>query len=162
MNLQDILIPNNPFYKRLGAESADCAESQSGQGLLSPQVLAETCGKRAELGVVRSNPLVAADSTGQATIQSPHNPHNPHHTAVEIEKPLPVTVEYFSAQGVELLREDLAFLLWLLPKGTASRNKVIREYILIWLEVVDSEPLSHKKANRGRFAANTWLRELGR
>ena len=77
------------------------------------------------------------------------------------EKPLPVTMEHFRAQGVELLREDLAFLCWHLPKDTASHNRAIDQYIAIWRDAADSESLGHKKANQGRFAANTWLRERG-
>jgi hypothetical protein len=82
-------------------------------------------------------------------------------TASPAQSEKPVTMEYFRAQGLELLREDLAFLHWHLPKDTASRNKAVVQYIAIWLDAADSEPLDQKKANRGRFAANTWLRELG-
>ena len=70
-------------------------------------------------------------------------------------------MEHFRAQGVELLREDLAFLCWHLPKDTASRNRAIDQYIATWRDAADSESLGHKKANQGRFAANTWLREGG-
>ena len=77
------------------------------------------------------------------------------------EKPLPVTMEHFRAQGVELLANDLAFLLWHLPKGTAVRNNAINAYIKTWQAAMAGESMVHKKANRGRFAANTWLRERG-
>jgi hypothetical protein len=82
-------------------------------------------------------------------------------SSAQSEKSLPVTMEHFRAQGVELLREDLAFLCWHLPKDTASRNRAIDQYIATWRDAADSESLGHKKANRGRFAANTWLRERG-
>lgn len=74
-------------------------------------------------------------------------------------EPLPVTPEWFRAQGCEVLREDLVFIKGRLPTGTVKRNAMQRAYAACWLAAMDQEPLSHRKENAGRFAANTALRE---
>lgn len=74
------------------------------------------------------------------------------------EAPLPVTISYFSEQGVWLLRDDLTFLLRYLPVNVEQRNATIRRYIDVWRRACESEPVAHKKANAGRRAANIWLR----
>lgn len=158
MNLADILIPDNPYCRPAAAERAGRAESQLQQGLQSPPHGAGKGGKGSGLEVIRPSPPAGAGSETHAATTFPPNPPNPPAPMVEIEKPLPVTMDYLRTQGVELLPEDVAFLRWHLPKDTAGRNKAIRQYIAIWLEAADSEPLSHKRANRGGFAANTWLR----
>jgi hypothetical protein len=108
-------------------------------------------------------PLQAATPVTPVTLVTPAIGIVERKTAspAQSEKPLPVTMEHFRAQGVELLREDLAFLCWHLPKDTASRNRAIDQYGAIWRDAADRESLGHKKASRGRFAANTWLRERG-
>lgn len=35
----------------------------------------------------------------------------------------------------------------------------LSEYIDRWHNAMDEEPVKHKKQNKGRFAANTWLRK---
>ena len=162
MNLADILIPDNPYSRPAGAERAERAEraeSQQRQGLQSPPHGAGKGGKGAGLDVIRPSPPAGAVSETPAVTTFPPSPPNPPSLMAEIEKPVPVTMDYFRTQGVELLPDDVAFLRWHLPKDTASRNKAIPQYIAIWLEAADSEPLSHKKANRGGVAANTWLRQ---
>ena len=76
------------------------------------------------------------------------------------EAPLPLTMEYFRAQRVELLPEDLAFLRWYLPRAAPSRNDAIGRYIDTWLMAAAAEPVLHRKENAGRYAANSWLRAL--
>jgi len=159
MNLADILLPKTQNNRPPATDCADCAESQQQQGLQSPQAVAESCGKALALAVIRNNPQAVAESAGSAALAFPHNPQNPQARTAEIEKPLPLTREYFASQGVDLLRDDLAFLFQRLPKGTTARNKAIATYIETWRTEMCSEPLSHKQANRGRFAANSWLRE---
>lgn len=140
MNLSDILLPKRRYYKPIGAERAERAESQQPR-------------------VIQSPPTGAGSETLVAT-GSPPNPPNPPAPTDQIEKPLPVTMEYFGAQGLELLSEDLAFLRWHLPRDTTRRNRYITRYIAAWLEAMASEPLLHRKANRGRFTANSLLRVL--
>ena len=160
MNLTDILIPKPRYYARPLADYADCAESQQPRGLQSPHIDAETCGKGQMTEVIRTNPYAHADADTRAINTFPHNPHNPHAASVETQKPLPVTLEYFRAQGVELLPEDLAFLRWHLPKDTVRRNSCIGRYVSEWHDAMQGEPVTHRKANKGRRAANTWLLDL--
>lgn len=167
MNLADLLLANRSYCRPATADSADSAESQQWQGLRSPQVVAESCGMGAGAGgvgykleVIRNNPQLVAEAASRSTKAFPHNPHNPQGRRAEVEKPLPLAREWFAAQGVELLREDVEFLFRRLPKGTVARNAAIRQYIAQWMQAMDAEPLAQKKINRGRFAANSWLREF--
>lgn len=158
MNLEELLIPNPRFFKRAGAERAERAETQQRRSRQSPPLEAEKGGKLGVLGQIRPNPLRWAETETPAPRGFPPNLPNPPAPKPEIEKPLPVTLEYFETQGVDLLREDLAFLHWLLPRDTARRNAYIARYVSVWREAMDAEPMAHRKTNQGRRAANTWLR----
>lgn len=158
VNLIELLIPSPRYFRLAPAESAESAENQQRRGLRSPHLDAETCGKGGEPGEIRTNPHAHAEAETHVPLGFPHNPHNPHSPYAEIEKPLPMTREFFRAQGLHMLAEDLAFLRWHLPKPTTARHAAVREYVAIWLRAAEAEPLPHRKDNRGRFAANTWLR----
>ncbi len=159
MNLADILIPKPRYCTPAGAERAERAERQQPQGLRSPPPEAERGGKGAGVDRVRPNPPAGAGNESRATTVFPPNPPNPPAPRAEIAKPLPVTLEYFRVQGVELLPEDLAFLRWHLPKDTARRNAYIAQYVAVWHDAMRGEPTGHRKANQGRRAANQWLRQ---
>ncbi len=62
--------------------------------------------------------------------------------------------------GCDVLPDDLPFLQKYLPKDRAQRLEVLQQYRLVWEEAAAAEPLPHKKQNRARKAANTWLREI--
>lgn len=145
MNLVDLLAPKMPHLKQGLAETAEVAENQQPQPITNPPPLAESGGKTE----IRQNPPPLAENKTRLTTAFPPNPPNPP----------PVTREYFASQGVDLLPEDLAFLRWHLPKDNANRNKAIHEYMATWLEAAAREPSSQRKANRGRFAANTRLQK---
>ena len=159
MNLADILIPKPRYFRPAGAERAERAESQQPQGLCHPPAEAERGGKRAGADAIRPNPPARAGTESRAATAFPPNPPNPPAPSAEIEKPLPVTLEYFRAQGVELLPDDLAFLRWYLPKDTARRNAYIAQYVTVWRCAMEAETIEHRKANQGRKAANQWLRQ---
>jgi hypothetical protein len=61
-------------------------------------------------------------------------------------------------EGLALLPED-----WRLverrTRGRRNRESLLTEYARRWKEAAEAEPLEHRKANAGRFAANAWLRE---
>ena len=90
---------------------------------------------------------------------TPVTPATPSNIEVQKEsRSLPVTLDYFSAMGVNLLADDLAFIRRHLPMTTAEHNTTVRGYVRRWHEAMDAEPQKHKKDNAGRRAANTWLR----
>lgn len=63
--------------------------------------------------------------------------------------------------GLELLREDRAFLIDILKhQRTAIQNAALDDYRLVWLKAADAEPVEHKKNNAGRRAANTFMRTV--
>mgnify|MGYP003677197110 FL=1 len=154
MNLIDLLAPKVPKPQTGLAETAEVAESQLSQALENPPPLAGSGGKEFAALKIRHNPPLLAEIESSAITGFPPNPPNSPAQAVIVEKAVPLTREYFAAQGVELLREDMEFLF-----STLMRNRAIRQYITLWVQAIDCEPVSHRKANRGRFAANTWLRE---
>lgn len=60
-----------------------------------------------------------------------------------------------------LLPDDKAFLLKLLPVNSDQRQVAIEGYKSAWLTGMQSETAEHKKQNKGRHRANTWLRTRG-
>lgn len=79
------------------------------------------------------------------------------------KKNMEVLKNFFSlskAQGVELLRDDQLHVSNL-TKGlqTATLRNIVFEYLKVWKTHMDMEGTEHRKQNKGRFAANTWIRE---
>lgn len=64
-------------------------------------------------------------------------------------------------EGLPLLREDREFINRR-TSGKPHRKALLAEYRRRWLEAAEAEPVEFRKANRGRYAANRWLAELGR
>ena len=90
-------------------------------------------------------------------------PVTPEKTAPEVcaaEPALPITRLYFIGLGIDVLPEDIAHLRWFLPRGIPEHNAAVREYVERWQAAMDAEPADQKKQNRGRFAANDWLRTM--
>jgi len=57
------------------------------------------------------------------------------------------------------LRDDRIFIRKCLSNVSgAERLALVNEYLEQWQQAADAEPISFKKENKGRFAANTWLR----
>ncbi len=158
MNLAELLLPKSRYFITKGAERAEQAESQQLQGVQSPPHEAEKGGNDVIFHVIRPNPPAEAEATGQASADAPPNPPFPPAYAIEIEKPLPVTVDYFYTQGMKLTPDDLAFIARNLPQGTARRNALIRGYVEQWQSASKREARPHRRQNRGRLTANTWLR----
>ena len=77
-----------------------------------------------------------------------------------VEDPTPMTRQQIRdyLKPCEPLPEDMNFLLELLPIKAGPRRELVEGYRERWLQVMATEPLAHKKQNRGRVAANTWLR----
>lgn len=65
-----------------------------------------------------------------------------------------------AALGIELLPDDARYLLALLPCPRKRRLETLNQYLALWQQAAEQEPVGHKKQNAGRFAANTWLRSL--
>ena len=60
--------------------------------------------------------------------------------------------------GLPLLRDDWQFI----DRRTAGRHDretLLWEYLARWRAAANAEPVDFRRANRGRFAANSWLRE---
>ena len=60
--------------------------------------------------------------------------------------------------GCDVLPDDLPFLQKYLPKNRGQRLEALQQYRLVWEEAAAAEPRPHKQQNRGRRAANAWLR----
>ena len=59
----------------------------------------------------------------------------------------------------EPTRDDIDFLIKWLPKHSPrARDALLADYRGIWIEAMKRERVVHKKQNKGRFAANNWLR----
>lgn len=60
---------------------------------------------------------------------------------------------------------DLAYLVKRLGElrlQPQAAQRVRLAYARVWTEAADAEPLPHRKDNKARYAANTWLRLLSR
>lgn len=75
--------------------------------------------------------------------------------------PAPACPDPSPLGGLPLLREDRQFLD---ARTRYHRNPddLLRDYARVWREAADAEPVEIRKANAGRFAANSWLREVKR
>tara|TARA_R110002110_G_scaffold415830_1_gene657081 strand:+ start:11854 stop:12354 length:501 start_codon:yes stop_codon:yes gene_type:complete len=156
MNLADLLVPKVSSPGK--TERAEGAESQHSRGPGNPPTGAEKGGETTPAPAIRPNPPARAESETRTDTAFPPNPPNPPGAMQEIEQPLPATREYLASLGLETLPEDVAFLTWHLPRGTTARNQALREYVHRWRDAMDAEPAQHRRQNRGRFAANAWLR----
>lgn len=68
--------------------------------------------------------------------------------------------EYCTANNINLQPQDLTFLKKQLKTIPKTHHKaVVRRYAEIWVRVRDATERSVAAKNRGRYAANTWLRE---
>lgn len=63
--------------------------------------------------------------------------------------------------GLPLLREDLEHI-ERRTRGRRDHDSLLVEYARRWKQAADAEPVEIRKANKGRFAANSWLREVKR
>ncbi len=73
-------------------------------------------------------------------------------------QPAAISRQAFKERGLEVLPEDHGFLLRYLPAGRERCNAIVQEYERVWLEAMTKEAGGHRKQNRGRLVANTWLR----
>ena len=161
----DLLFPNGAKITCSAlpsAESAESAESEQWCGLQSPQPVAESCGKPADGDGIRNIPQASADAGAPINSSFPQNPHNPHGGASDSEifsPAIPVTLEWLREQGCAVLPGDLELIKRCLPSGTVRRNAILWAYVRTWHAAMEQEPNLHRKDNRGRFTANTALRE---
>lgn len=69
-----------------------------------------------------------------------------------------LSINAFNNDGLELTHDDLIFLRHHLPFDPSHRDAALARYREIWHEAMTEEPAEHRKQNKGRFVANTWLR----
>jgi hypothetical protein len=69
-----------------------------------------------------------------------------------------LSINAFNNDGLELTHDDLIFLRHHLPFDPSHRDAALARYREIWHEAMTEEPAGHRKQNKGRFVANTWLR----
>lgn len=71
-----------------------------------------------------------------------------------------LSIKTFNRHGIEISPEDLALLRQRLPFEPRRRDATLAHYRIIWHEAMEAEAVPHKKQNKGRFTANTWLRSV--
>lgn len=62
-------------------------------------------------------------------------------------------LKYAELAGLEFLYEDIQFL-------QSKLQELLNQYTKCWLEAMSHEEKSFRKQNKGRFAANTFIREI--
>lgn len=159
MNLADLLVPKPRSVEVAFADLAERADSDNARRESSPQARAESGGSLVYADGDRRIPPTGAGSDSALRDEFPLYPPVPPIPILEIQKPLAVTRESLTSLGLEVSAEDVAFLVWYLPRSTTARNRVLLEYVARWQQEMIAEPLEHRKQNRGRFAANCWIRE---
>lgn len=73
-------------------------------------------------------------------------------------KVLELSIAAFRRDGIELTGEDLAFIRHRLARTPNKRDAQLAEYRERWRTAMEQESAPHKKQNRGRFSANSYLR----
>lgn len=106
---------------------------------------------------LRISPVNKAGCKSHAGPLSPASPPDPPATKPLFEAPIPLSLEYFQALGIDALPGDIYHLKKLLPRATVSRNSLIRLYTETWQAAYQAEPVQHRKSNKARFAANQWF-----
>lgn len=69
--------------------------------------------------------------------------------------------EYCKQNNIELLPDDLRFIRKMIKnisKGSAAI--LMRKYVEFWIKGMDEESDIVKKQSKGRYKANSWLREM--
>lgn len=68
--------------------------------------------------------------------------------------------KHFESKKLDLLNDDKKWLEKLLTNVPAEKlSFLLNEYEHKWHEGVRNEVDEHKKQNKGRYAANSWIRE---
>ncbi|ARG96760.1 hypothetical protein [Legionella micdadei] len=62
-------------------------------------------------------------------------------------------LKYAELAGLEFLYEDVQFL-------QSKLREILNQYTKCWLDAMSHEEKSFRKQNKGRFAANTFIREI--
>lgn len=67
--------------------------------------------------------------------------------------------EYATSKNLQLHRDDIKFIkVQVAGLNPATRKQILIQYVDIWIEAMEAEPISHKRQNLGRKAANSYLR----
>jgi hypothetical protein len=112
----------------------------------------------AELAAISPNPQPARTQPASLKLVTTGplaNPLNPHQ--VTHKKTLNPAMAN-PLDGLALLPDDHRWLRSLLQALPVTRQReLLTEYRQHWLKAYEKETINHKKSNRGRFAANTWI-----
>lgn len=113
----------------------------------------------AKLAAPAQNPQVIRNQSASpkpVAVIVPANPRNPQ-TVPPKNKQAP---NVDPLDGLELLPDDQRWLRAMLQSLPITwQRELLGEYRRLWLLAYERQPVEHKKANSGRFAANTWIRE---
>ena len=160
MIMERILAAVTAKAAPIHAETADTAESAQSRWQRDPQPAADSRGKLMPPYGLRIDPQAPAEATSGVATCFPHIPRNPLPERMETGKAVPAcTLEWLHEQGCNVLPDDVRFLESWLPRGSKRRNTILLAYVDTWLDAMKREPREHRKDNRGRFTANTRLRE---
>lgn len=112
----------------------------------------------------RSNEYMKqAQSNPHYTLPPDVTDHKTRNSAKSAKPPaFELSIEALNFRGIEVTPDDLAFLRHRLPLTPDKRDALLGQYIEIWQRAMQGECAPHRKQNKGRFAANTWLRERNR
>jgi hypothetical protein len=117
---------------------------------------------RAKLAEIESRP--PATSATQAQAARPVSQVSQVSQPPEAQKPRPalstradeLKTGWAEIDTLPLLAEDWVFLRERI-RGRRDAAALLARYAVRWRAAADVEPVSFRKANRGRFAANSWL-----
>ena len=71
--------------------------------------------------------------------------------------PATLTATWAEVDRLPLLADDREFIRERIRRRPDAAALLAR-YLIVWRAGADGEPVSFRKSNKGRFAANTWLR----
>lgn len=130
-------------YESAEAGTAKTAKTTEGRGFVS-------FGSSAPGGFGKKQPPTS--STSELKI-----PECPDLQTDKTDETPACTREWLQSQGCAVMAADVDFIRRHLPRD--RRAATLHAYVATWRAAMDREPLPHRKDNRGRFTANTALRE---
>lgn len=119
------------------------------------QLISEICQRRSSANIANSANAIKKNKSSLAKLALLAPVIDAHTQSMDI---FDAFFKQANQAGLELLSDDKR---WLKSFGYVRITKpLLEEYLKCWLDAMNDEQNDFKKQNKGRFTANTYLREV--
>ena len=113
---------------------------------------------RAKLAEIEGRPPATSATTAtQAPTARPMSQVSQVSQPPGTQKPATLKATWAEVGRLPLLDDDREFIRERIS-GRPDAAALLARYLIVWRAAADGEPVSFRKSNRGRYAANIWLR----